>query len=148
MDPVDWETWIQLPIREFDNYVNTPKYKIRIPTVVVCTEYNKMPHARPKLNKENLAARDGHRCQYSGVILPRSRWSMDHVVPKSRTGKTTWQNVVLADKELNWLKGSKTNEEAGLKLIRQPKAPALMPVTASLQKDKVAHHDWKFFLLK
>lgn len=138
--PVTWEEWIQLPVPEGEDAIHTSKLAIKVPTVIVAVNYSKVPKKRPKLGLRGVAQRDGNRCQYSGKVLSREEMSVDHVLPRSRGGKDEWTNLVLADKELNQKKGSKTNGEAGLKLLRAPVAPAIVPVSATLRPSHPHHH--------
>jgi hypothetical protein len=148
MNPVNWNEWIKLPIRNWDLSINSPNSKIRVPTVIVSLRYNKMPvkmfHGVP--SKESIWMRDGGVCQYTGKQLKKIDGNIDHVVPRSRGGKDTWENMVLSNRELNIKKGNRLNEEVGIKLIKQPKAPK--PIYAyELIKD-AKHQDWEHFLIK
>jgi 5-methylcytosine-specific restriction endonuclease McrA len=143
--PVTWEEWLELPIRPQDNEVLTVRGPIRVPTVVVAVNYTRVPTRRPTLNARSIRERDGNRCQYTGRVLRADEGSIDHIVPRSRGGKDTWDNCVWAAKEVNNVKGSRTPHEAGLKLIRTPRPPAELPVTAFIRNfHGIA--DWRFFV--
>jgi 5-methylcytosine-specific restriction endonuclease McrA len=145
--PVTWDEWIALPIRPHDNAVHTPHTLIRVPTVIVCCHYAKVPKKRPKLSARNLRERDGNRCQYTGRPLRPEESSIDHVVPRARGGKTVWENCVLAHKEINARKADRLPHEAGLRLLAPPRAPRELPVTATIRN----HHgirDWELFLMR
>ena len=77
-----------------------------------------------KLTKRNIYIRDKYRCQYTGKQLKFNEANIDHVVPKAKGGKNTWDNLVVCSKDINSIKGDKTNEEAGLKLIKKPTKPS------------------------
>ncbi len=146
MSPVRWEHWLQLPVRETDNTVQTPRGPIRVPTVVVLARFDRVPRKRPKFSAKAIWERDGHRCQYSGRKLHPGEGNIDHIVPRSRGGKTTWENCVLAAKDINTRKGNRLPEEIGLKLLRSPKAPGEIPTTLLIRN----HHniaDWEHFLV-
>lgn len=138
--PVTWDEWTSLPVRENDDAVHSVRFTIRAPTVILLLAYSKVPKKRPKLGLRGVAQRDGGRCQYSGKALSREEMSVDHVLPRSRGGKDEWENLVLAHKDLNQKKGNKLNHEVGLKLLRQPKAPAVVPVSAMLRATH-PHHE-------
>ncbi len=123
--PLSWEQWIELPIREGDLWINVSRgRRIRVPLVVICAHYDKIPMVTPKLTKEAILIRDDFTCQYSGRKLPRKQLNLDHVIPKDRGGKDKdWRNLVTCDVQLNSAKGNRLNSEVGYKLIRQPKAP-------------------------
>lgn len=142
--PVKWEEWVGLKIRDCDLYIQTNRSKIRAPTVIISTGYAKVPMHRPRLSLGNIAERDNYTCQYSGRKLSRKELSIDHIHPKSRGGKEIWENLVLADKKINTMKADRFPHEVGLKLIRQPKAPPLLPVSTTIRESR--HNTWKPFL--
>ena len=144
--PVTWAEWIKLPIRAQDHVVHTAHQAIRVPTVIVALHYAKVPKKRPPLNARNIRERDGNRCQYTGRVLRPEEGSLDHVVPRSRGGADTWENLVWSAKDVNQRKADRLPHEAGLRLLTVPRAPRELPVTAYLRK---AHSmaEWKLFLL-
>jgi 5-methylcytosine-specific restriction endonuclease McrA len=146
MVPVNWEEWTKLPVREFDLTISTPKMTIRAPTVTIAKNYAKMPMKQRRLTPQAIFERDNYTCQYSGVKLGRKELNIDHKMPKSRGGKDTWENLVTCAKEVNTIKADRTPEEAGLKLIRQPRAPLPIPVSALIRNAR--HKDWEIFLNK
>lgn len=143
--PVTWDEWITLPIRNGDNAVHTAHSVIRVPTVIVAVNFAKVPKKRPKLNARNIRERDGNRCQYTGVLLRPDEGSLDHVVPRSRGGMDTWENLVWSAKNVNQRKADRLPHEAGLKLLAIPRAPRELPATALIRN---AHGlaEWKLFL--
>jgi 5-methylcytosine-specific restriction endonuclease McrA len=145
MVPTKWEDWMKLPIREGDLSIGTAHGPIRVPTVVVLARFSRVPMKRPKFNARNLWARDGGRCQYTGRELRPGEGNIDHVIPRSRGGKTSWENCVLSAREVNNRKANRTPEEAGLVLKKLPSAPPELPVTMLL---KNVHEipDWEPFL--
>ncbi len=80
-----------------------------------------------RFTRQNVFWRDSHRCQYCGLRLSSSDLTFDHVIPSSRGGPTTWENIVSACHPCNTKKGSKTPKEAGLKLLKPPKEPKWTP---------------------
>jgi len=143
--PVTWDEWITLPVREGDHAVRTARGAIRVPTVIVAVNFAKVPKKRPNLSAKNIRERDGNRCQYTGKLLHPDEGNLDHVVPRSRGGADTWENLVWAAKEVNQRKADRLPHEAGLKLVAAPRAPKDLPVTALLRN---AHGvaAWKLFL--
>jgi len=143
--PVTWDEWITLPIRPQDNAVNTVRGPIRVPTVIVAVNFAKVPKKRPKLCAKTIRERDGNRCQYTGKLLKPDEGSLDHVLPRSRGGPDTWENLVWSSKDVNTRKGNRLPHEAGLKLLSVPRAPKELPVSALLRN---AHGlaEWKLFL--
>ena len=144
MLPLEWNDWVNLEIRDFDFYVRTAKLKIRVPTILICKKYDKIPKTRMKLTKANIRKRDGGVCQYTGKKINANQGNIDHVIPVSRGGANTWNNLVYCNKEINTKKGNKLPEEAGLNLIKQPEEPGTsIPLT---NLTKANHQDWKLFI--
>lgn len=145
-NPVPWDEWVALPIRDGDFYVQTHKGQIRVPTVVITKLFNKMPMRKPTVSSKSIYERDGGMDQYTGKPVSRSRASLDHVMPRSRGGRDVFTNLVLCDKDINSQKADKTPEEAGLTLIRKPVEPKAVPASVTIQHPH--HSDWKPFLVR
>ena len=143
--PVTWDEWITLSIRPQDNAVQTVRGAIRVPTVIVAVNYAKVPKKRPKLCARTIRDRDDNRCQYTGKLLQPDEGSLDHVLPRSRGGKDSWENLVWSSKDVNTRKANRLPHEAGLKLLAVPRAPKEMPASALIRN---AHGvvEWKLFL--
>ena len=139
--PVRWGDWLKLDVRPEDDSIGTPRSRVRAPRVIIAVNFNKVPLKRPRLNLKHLRERDNHRCAYSGCVLAPHESSMEHVVPKSKGGATRWENVVLADKRINSIRGNRTLEEAGLKLKTKPHVPAAKPFACS-----ALFSEWCFFV--
>ena len=116
--------WLELPIRPFDEYIQTARGPVRIPSVVVCTRYDKIVYNRVSFpTKQNILKRDNFTCVYTGKKLAKEELSVDHIVPKSRGGTDTWENMVCCDRLTNSKKASFTPEQVGLKLKYKPYNP-------------------------
>jgi len=145
MRPVTWDEWLTLPIRPQDNGVRTARSIIRVPTVIVAVNFAKVPKKRPKLCARAIRERDGNRCQYTGRLLRPEEGSLDHVVPRSRGGADTWDNLVWSAKDVNQRKADRLPHEAGLRLLAVPRAPKELPMTQFLRNPhEVA--EWKLFI--
>ena len=143
-NPVDWTDWMKLPIRDYDLVVHTGNREIRAPRVIIQPNFAKMPVVMPRANKEAIRRRDGDVCQYSGVKISKKDGNIDHIIPRSKGGKNTFENQVWCHKDINSKKGDKFNHEAGLKLIRKPQAMRSMPRSAMIT---IAHHpSWVYFM--
>ena len=105
MTPVTWDKWVELPVREGDDFVATVKTHIRIPRVIVAINYRHVHVSNDDASTESLARRQGYRCAYTNRRIDKRTWSRDHVFPKSRGGKNTADNIVIAHKDVN---GKKT----------------------------------------
>ena len=143
--PTKWSDWMALPVREGDQAVKTPRGLVRVPTVIIAVNYARVPLRQPRFGARGLWERDGGICQYTGRKLSPKEGNIDHVVPRSRGGKTTWDNCVLAHREINSRKADRLPHEAGLHLRRQPAAPRVLPVTM-LIRNQHSVPDWEHFL--
>lgn len=142
--PTDWEHWVKLPIRNGDSALLTSSGPIRLPTVIVNPRYGRMPMKLPRLTKQAIAVREKGVCGYSGRKLSKSEGTVDHIVPRARGGKDSWENLIYCDKKINFAKGSRLNEEAGLKLLKKPKAPMAIPASSTITQ--INHPHWAYFL--
>lgn len=113
--PVNWADWINLPVTEDGLSVATSHAKIRIPLVVVAHNYDDFKSFDVKFSKRTLYLLQKGRCWYSGKPLPIQHMNIDHVIPRSRGGKTDMVNCRLCDPVINEKKADRTPEEAGLK---------------------------------
>lgn len=146
INPVSFDEWINLPIRSYDAVVSTVNKKIRLPNIILTLQFSKVPVRQIRPTAKNIMERDNYTCQYSGVKLPKSKLSLDHIHAKSKGGKEDWLNLVTCSKEINAKKGNKSNEEAGLRLIKSPTKPNPVPVSALIRE--IRHFEWKIFLNK
>ena len=145
--PVKWDEWLTLPVRENDNAVHTTRGAVRVPTVIVAVNYARVPKKRPKLCARAIRERDGNRCQYTGRILRPEEGSLDHVVPRSRGGADTWENLVWSAKDVNQRKADRLPHEAGLRLLTVPRAPKELPAT-QLLRNSHGVAEWELFLAR
>jgi 5-methylcytosine-specific restriction endonuclease McrA len=143
--PVRWNDWLKLPIRDQDHAVNTPRGQIRVPTVIVAANYSKVPMRRPNFGTRGIWERDGGVCQYTGRKLAPREGNIDHVIPRSRGGTTSWENCVLAHREVNSKKADRLPQEAGLSLLKRPSAPRALPAT-TLIRNQHGISDWNRFM--
>lgn len=95
------------------------------------------PHTKKvKFSRQNVLARDRWKCQYCGTRLTTSQATFDHVIPRSRGGKTTWENIVTAcGIPCNHNKADRTPKEAGMKLRKQPYRPSWLPIFSISLRD-------------
>lgn len=143
--PVTWDEWITLPVREGDQAVRTARGAIRVPTVIVAVNYARVPKRRPKLSARTIRERDGNRCQYTGRLLRPEEGSLDHVLPRSRGGADSWENLVWSCKQVNSKKGDRLPHEAGLTLLATPRAPKELPASA-LIRNSHGVAEWRLFI--
>ena len=128
-----------------DDVIRTPSRRIRIPRVIQLAYYDRVPHREVRFTRRNIFFRDRNRCQYCGKVFAQRDLNLDHVVPLSRGGRSEWTNVVTACVPCNSRKGSRSPEEAALKLFRRPKKPAGHPILRSGWIQSF-HEEWRTFL--
>ena len=92
-----------------------------VPSVIRLLEYRRIPHQNRALSRKNILMRDRHACQYCGRTGQSATLTLDHVIPRSRGGETAWENLVACCHECNNRKGSRTPEEANMRLARVPR---------------------------
>lgn len=102
-------------------YVRSARHAVPLPSVIRLLEYRRIPHQARALSRKNILLRDRFTCQYCGQTFPASELTLDHVVPRSRGGESSWENLVACCYRCNNRKGNRTPEEAGMKLIRIPR---------------------------
>jgi 5-methylcytosine-specific restriction endonuclease McrA len=134
-------------VSEYDRKVRSPSREIRLPSVISLKEY--VPAARKvPFTRFNVFLRDRFTCQYCGEPFVTNVLTFDHIVPRSRGGRTTWENVVTACEACNLTKGSKLPRESGM----FPRNPPRRPTPFQLQDAGRAfppnylHESWRDFL--
>ncbi len=106
---------------ENGSFVRSVHRTLRIPSVIRLTEFRRIPHQKRALSRKNVLLRDRYTCQFCGRVFPAHQLTLDHVIPRSRSGHTDWDNLVACCHICNNLKGDRLPEEAGLKLLRPPR---------------------------
>jgi len=133
-------------VLEMDGLVlHTIDREYRAPSVIRLSALVKRPRPQVKLTRREVFIRDGYTCQYCGVVT--RDLTIDHVVPKSRNGAHTWENLVSACKVCNHRKGGKTLQEAHMRLLREPVRPragAYYTIQRKLQQE--LHEGWLKFV--
>jgi 5-methylcytosine-specific restriction endonuclease McrA len=134
-------------VSEYDQTVHSPSIEMRLPSVIALKDYIHLDR-RPAFTRFNVFLRDRFRCQYCGGGFPSEDLTFDHLVPRSRGGRTTWTNVVTACQHCNLVKGSRTPQECRMHPLR----PVERPTTYQLQQNGRAfppnflHESWRDFL--
>ncbi len=125
--------------------IGTSSGPIPIPKVIVLRSYDRMPRRHVRFSRANVFARDDHTCQYCGERFAKVDLNLDHVVPRSHGGRSTWENVVTSCVDCNRRKGGRTPEQAGFRLNKKPARPRWTPL-ASLPLASHRHDEWRPFL--
>ncbi len=147
----DFDSWCELSQltclekHEGEDYIQTANSELRVPRILRLTRFDRMPAQTLRFSRKNLFARDDHTCQYCGKSEPVHKLSLDHVIPRSYGGPTTWENIVCCCLRCNNRKGGRTPQEARMKLLTKPQKPRLNPVMVQSAEDP-RYECWKTFL--
>jgi len=101
--------------------VHSASNAMKVPSVIRLLTYRHIPQQTRALSRKNILLRDRNICQFCGHHFPSSELTLDHVMPRSRGGHSSWENLVACCYDCNNRKGSRTPEEAGLQLVRRPR---------------------------
>lgn len=112
-----------VPVENGDGFLRSVSWAVPVPAVVRLTRYVRVPYrAQVPLTRKAVFARDGGRCAYCGAAAT----SIDHVIPRSRGGEHTWENVVASCGRCNHTKADRVISELGWRLRTVPRAPTGM----------------------
>jgi 5-methylcytosine-specific restriction endonuclease McrA len=128
-----------------EDWIRAVNFEIQVPRVIRLLFYDRLPKQTIRFNRRNIFARDANRCQYCGRRFPTSELSLDHVIPRSRGGETSWENIVCSCVKCNVKKGGRTPHEASMQLIRPPVRPKRSPLL-SIKLGNPKYESWKTFL--
>jgi 5-methylcytosine-specific restriction endonuclease McrA len=141
----DYESWRQITVERDDDTIGLVDRAIKIPRVILLIAYDRVPKRRVRFSRYNIFARDKNACQYCGQKFHRSELNIDHVIPRSQGGTSSWENVVCSCHPCNRRKGGKTPEQARMKLISLPRRPAWTP-PLNISLREVIRKEWVPFL--
>ena len=136
VDPADyqmyeWEDWAKLRPADGDRFIQAVRFRLRVPEVIVLSDYDRLPAAAVTFSRRNIFKRDHFTCQYCGVQPGPDELTIDHVVPRARGGDSRWDNCVLACLTCNADKADRTPEQAHMRLRRAPVQPKWNPLYAA-----------------
>ncbi|WP_445680000.1 HNH endonuclease [Radicibacter daui] len=132
---------------EYDRVVRSPSMEIRLPSVISLKEYVSSSR-KPAFTRFNLFLRDDFTCQYCGSRPGSHSLTFDHVLPRVKGGRTSWENIVTACSPCNSRKGSKTLREVGMHLRHSPERPSAWQLQENGRRfpPNYLHESWRDFL--
>jgi 5-methylcytosine-specific restriction endonuclease McrA len=142
----DFGAWLLQPAPQDADLIGTVSGGVPIPRVILLKHYDRVPKRQIRFSRLNIFSRDRFTCQYCGRNPQRSELNLDHVVPRSQGGRTTWENVVCCCVSCNRRKGGRTPAQAGFRLPRKPVRPRWTPLL-SVAPSKVRYREWRPFLI-
>lgn len=111
-------------ISYYDNwFINTVSKSFSVPSVIRLLSKTQFKSSKIKFSRSNIYKRDSYRCLYCGNKFKEDDLTMDHVIPRSLGGRTTWINIVSSCFPCNSKKSNRTPQQAQMKLIEQPRYP-------------------------
>ncbi len=134
-------------VNEYDQYVSSPSFKMKIPSVISLKDY--IPHShKPAFTRFNVFLRDDFICQYCNKKFQTRELTFDHLTPRSKGGITSWENVVTSCSLCNWKKGSKSLKEVGFKILKNPQEPSQYSLRIKSKNfpSNYLHESWRDYL--
>lgn len=125
--------------------IHTPRFQLRVPQVIVLARYQRNPPRTVRFNRRNIYIRDRFQCQYCGAAPDREDLTIDHVTPRSRGGRSVWENVVTACARCNAKKGDRLPGECGMQPRTTPRCPSWLATLRSVRNEE-ERMVWKQFI--
>lgn len=142
-DLISWINYSQQ--KTCDEMIHSIRVALRVPKIIVLGIYDRLPRLEVKFTRRNVFLRDKFTCQYCEKVLPENKLNLDHVIPRDKGGKTTWENIVASCVKCNTRKANKLPHEAGMFPAGKPFAPRWRPLYG-LQENGLGDDSWDHFL--
>jgi len=148
---VSWRDALVLVISEkayavelYETYVRSARQIFQLPSVIALKRFVNVDFLRPVCSRKNIILRDENICQYCAQEFATDDLTMDHIVPRAKGGEKSWENIVASCKPCNQKKGNRTPEQAGMKLLKEPK-PLTGPGMLQRRSENL-HSHWRDYL--
>lgn len=145
-EPHDFEAWAARVPEEGDEAIGTVSGAICVPRVLLLPYYSRVPRGPLRLSRRHVYMRDDYTCQYCRGKPGLKELNLDHVLPRSRGGGSTWENLVTSCRTCNLRKGWATPEECGMRLARPPVRPS-WSMALQLADQRRRFREWEPFLV-
>ena len=130
---------------EGQEMIHGARIALVVPKIVVLSIYDRLPRLEVKFSRRNVFLRDKFTCQYCAKVLPETQLNLDHVTPRDKGGRTTWENIVTSCFRCNTRKANKMPHEVGMHPRSKPFAPRWRPLFG-LHENGLAHESWNHFI--
>ena len=138
---------IAMTEEENGHFLHAARVAIRVPSVIRLLEYRRIPHQSRALSRKNILLRDRNTCQYCQKVLTAAELTLDHVVPRSRGGASSWENLVACCKDCNRRKGNQMlHELTEMRLLKEPKPFSLHTSRHIMRMIGSADPSWRRYL--
>ena len=142
----DFDSWLDYSTENVaEEMIHSVQLAVRVPKIVVLSFYDRLPRKEVKFTRHNVFLRDKFTCQYCGNPFAERDLNLDHVHPRDKGGKTTWENIVTSCIRCNTRKANKLAHEVDMKLMRPPATPRWRPLFG-MRGDAPTDESWRQFL--
>jgi len=141
----NFQSWAELSAATHHETIGLVDRVIRVPRVVLLTVFDRIPRMGIRFSRHNIMQRDKYQCQYCGRKPSTVELNLDHVLPRTQGGITTWENIVTSCLDCNRRKGGRTPDQAHMELIRKPYQPTSLPFFGANQR-RFSYESWKPYL--
>ena len=142
----DLDSWIRHSASSMEEeMIHAARIALRVPKIVVLTFYDRLPRLEVRFSRRNVFLRDKFTCQYCEQVFPETQLNLDHVTPRDKGGRTTWENIVTSCFRCNTRKANKLPHEAGMHPRSRPFAPRWRPLFG-LHENGLADESWSHFI--
>lgn len=144
----NYKDWVKFSIANAEDYakIKTINYQLAVPEIITLTNYDRLPDREVKYSRQNLHKVYKNTCCYCGKVLPSDELEVEHVIPRSRGGKSVWNNTVIACRPCNQKKGSQTPTEANMTLLVKPARPKWINPLNGVSWDNHPCKSWQHFI--
>ena len=142
----DFGSWVDYSANRIaEEMIHSVHLALSVPKIIVLAFYDRLPRKEVKFTRHNVFLRDKYTCQWCGNPFSERDLNLDHVHPRDKGGKTTWENIVTSCIRCNTRKGNKLAHEVNMKLLRKPSVPRWRPMFG-MRDDAPADESWRQFL--
>ncbi|NWK54813.1 HNH endonuclease [Verrucomicrobiaceae bacterium N1E253] len=142
----DLGSWLESSAEKLaEGVVRSVRFAMRVPKVIVLAMYDQLPMKEVRFTRRHVFLRDHHTCQYCGDCLPEHQLNLDHVIPRARGGRMSWENIVTSCFQCNNRKANKLPHEAKMFPRKQPEAPRWRPLFG-FRRGGTMDDSWESFL--